>query len=59
MSPEQILALLALLADLRLQITAQAAENAELRRRLDLVSGAAKADDAALADLARSLDAIA
>lgn len=35
MTPQQILALLQLLADLRAQIAELAAENADLRRRLD------------------------
>lgn len=52
MTPDQVVALLMLVADLRLQISQQAAENDELRRRLELAIGPVKADDEALADIA-------
>ncbi len=55
MTPEQVIALLALLADLRLQVGAMSAENAELRRRLELATGGVQSDGESLADLARSM----
>lgn len=59
MTSDDVVQIMCLVADLRRQLVVQDATIAELNRRLELATAAVKHDDEALADLARSLDAIA
>lgn len=55
MTAEQVIALVCLIADLRMQVSALSAENAQLRQRLELATGDVKRDDETLAAFARQL----